>query len=166
MYVPTRNPHNPPSPPCPTQLTHPGSYAVAALWSNIELYLGQTAANLALSRQIYQYFFPTETPSHDGSYFPRYASNHSRSNNRFSRKLRDPNGDLNLTAHDTFIESSRARPSLSKSEGSDIPLEPGIRKKTEFWISEGPGSATTGTNSPVERPTTSAASGEIKGLAQ
>lgn len=49
-------------------------------------------------------------------------------------------GELSAAAQDTYVEGSRARPSLSKSEGSEIPLEPaGIRKKTEFWISEGPG---------------------------
>ena len=121
----------------------PDTYAVAALWSNIELFLGLTAANLALSRQVYQYFFPSSHQhSHPGSYFPRYGygSSDPRSNYRFSRKLRDPTGgELSFAAQDTYVESSNVRPSLSKSDGSEIPLEPGIRKKTEFWISEGDG---------------------------
>lgn len=36
---------------------------------------------------------------------------------------------------DTYIRSER-RPSVSKSDHSDIPLEPGIQKRTEIWISE------------------------------
>lgn len=98
------------------------------------------AANLALSRQIYQFLRPNAVMTHDGSYFPRYGTRdgeHSRSAQQFSRKLRDPAGSLALAGHDTCIESERQRPSISKSEGSEIPLEPGIRKKTEFWISEG-----------------------------
>lgn len=35
----------------------------------------------------------------------------------------------------TLIEGRR-RPSVSRSDGSEVELEAGIRKKTEFWISE------------------------------
>ncbi|KAF6798147.1 integral membrane protein [Colletotrichum sojae] len=107
-------------------------YAVTAIWSNLELYLGIIAANLALSRSIFFYFFgekpPPSTPS---NYANSYANSQARSAYLNSR-LR---GDATGGPADTYIHSDR-RPSLSKSDHSDIPLEPGIQKRTEFWISE------------------------------
>ncbi|OLN96700.1 hypothetical protein CCHL11_02336 [Colletotrichum chlorophyti] len=104
-------------------------YAVTAIWSNAELYLGIIAGNLALSRSIYFHFFG-DKPEPTG-YANSYALSHpSRSAYNNSRL----HGD-HATATDTYIRSER-RPSVSKSDHSDIPLEPGIQKRTEFWISE------------------------------
>ncbi|KAI3539887.1 hypothetical protein CSPX01_08594 [Colletotrichum filicis] len=106
-------------------------YAVTAIWSNLELYLGIIAGNLALSRSLWFYFFgekqlPSSHPSAYGN-----SSHRSRSAYNNGSRLHGDNGGTT----DIFIRSGR-RPSLSKSDHSDIPLEPGIQKRTEFWISE------------------------------
>ncbi|KAL0932729.1 uncharacterized protein CTRU02_211692 [Colletotrichum truncatum] len=108
-------------------------YAVTAIWSNLELYLGIIAGNLALSRSIYFFFFgEKQPPSHPSNYANSYANSQSRSAYLNSRLRGDQAG---TSASDTYIHSDR-RPSVSKSDHSDIPLEPGIQKRTEFWISE------------------------------
>ncbi|KZL85847.1 integral membrane protein [Colletotrichum incanum] len=116
-------------------------YAVTAIWSNLELYLGIIAGNLALSRSLWFYFFgEKQVPTYPSAY--GQSSHRSRSAYNNSRL----HGD-NADAMDTYIRSER-RPSVSKSDHSDIPLEPGIQKRTEIWISEedaesdSPGSAT------------------------
>ncbi|PKS08513.1 hypothetical protein jhhlp_004898 [Lomentospora prolificans] len=118
------------------------AYAIAAIWSNLELYLGIIAANLALSRQIYLYFFRGETTPRDDKYgdrnhYVRSSLSQSKSRaNHLTDKLRAGAGDSVIDRAATLIESRR-RPSLSRSDGSEVELESGIRKKTEFWISEG-----------------------------
>lgn len=105
---------------------------MTAIWSNLELYLGIIAGNLALSRSVYFFFFGEKTPSsHPTGYVNSYANSQSRSAYLNSR-LRFDNAGPGAT--DTYIRSER-RPSV-KSDHSDIPLEPGIQKRTEFWVSE------------------------------
>ncbi|KZL71457.1 integral membrane protein [Colletotrichum tofieldiae] len=101
-------------------------FCITAIWSNLELFLGITAANLALSRAIIFYFFqrndgtiPTER---SGSYNNGYTHSGLRS------------GRFEISA--TKISSGKRRGSEARSSNSDIPLEPGIQKKTEFWWSE------------------------------
>ncbi|KAK2016094.1 hypothetical protein LZ32DRAFT_626466 [Colletotrichum eremochloae] len=117
-------------------------YAVTAIWSNLELYLGIIAGNLSISRSLWFYFFGEKE-------VPTYASAYANSSTHRSRSVYQGSrlhGD-NTDAMDTYIRSER-RPSMTKSESSDIPLEPGIQKRTEIWISEedagsdAPGSAT------------------------
>ncbi|KAK2040932.1 hypothetical protein LZ31DRAFT_578018 [Colletotrichum somersetense] len=105
-------------------------YAVTAIWSNLELYLGIIAGNLALSRSLWFYFFgEKEVPTYTSGY-ANSSSYRSRSAYHTSRL----HGD-NTDAMDTYICSER-RPSVTKSDHSDIPLEPGIQKRTEIWVSE------------------------------
>ncbi|KAK1991319.1 hypothetical protein LX36DRAFT_352245 [Colletotrichum falcatum] len=105
-------------------------YAVTAIWSNLELYLGIIAANLSISRSLWYYFFgEKETPTYTSAY-ANSSSHRSRSAYNSSRL----HGD-NTDAMDTYIRSER-RASVSKSDHSDIPLEPGIQKRTEIWVSE------------------------------
>lgn len=119
-----------------------GVYAIAAIWSNLELYLGVIGANLALSRQIYLYFFRGQTTPHDSKYGDRnnyVRSSFSQSNPRsghITDKLRSGAGESVIDRAATLIESRR-KVSMSRSDGSEVELESGIRKKTEFWISEG-----------------------------
>ncbi|CCF45183.1 hypothetical protein CH063_14348 [Colletotrichum higginsianum] len=106
-------------------------YAVTAIWSNLELYLGIIAGNLALSRSLWFYFFgekpaPTYPSAYGNSSHPSRSAYHNNGS-----RLHGDNAD----AMDTYIRSER-RPSVSKSDHSDIPLEPGIQKRTEIWISE------------------------------
>ncbi|KAJ0161542.1 hypothetical protein CTA2_6049 [Colletotrichum tanaceti] len=106
-------------------------YAVTAIWSNLELYLGIIAGNLALSRSMWFYFFgekpaPTYPSAYGNSSHPSRSAAY-----RHGSRLHGENAD----AMDTYIRSER-RPSVSKSDHSDIPLEPGIQKRTDIWISE------------------------------
>ncbi|KAM5350127.1 hypothetical protein ACJ41O_006632 [Fusarium nematophilum] len=89
-------------------------YAITAIWSNLELYLGITAAKLALSRSMYAHFFGAITakkPSTD----PESGSNSTCVNNRF-RTTRPP--------------------SPTRSNNSAIPLGPAIQKRTDIWVRE------------------------------
>ncbi|KAK1569944.1 uncharacterized protein LY79DRAFT_674344 [Colletotrichum navitas] len=105
-------------------------YAVTAIWSNLELYLGIIAGNLAIARSLWFYFFgEKEVPTYVSAY-AKSSSHRSRSAYNGSRL----HGD-NTDAMDTYIRSER-RPSVTKSDHSDIPLEPGIQKRTEIWVSE------------------------------
>ncbi|TDZ16032.1 hypothetical protein Cob_v011111 [Colletotrichum orbiculare MAFF 240422] len=106
-------------------------YAVTAIWSNLELYIGITAANLSLSRSIWFFFFGEKTPPTQPS---AYANSNVNSQSRSAYLNSRLRGD-NTGPSDAYIRSER-RPSVSKSDHSDIPLEPGIQKRTEFWISE------------------------------
>jgi hypothetical protein len=104
-------------------------YCIAAIWSNLELFLGVIAANLALSRSIYLYFRRGKDGTSSSA--AKSAGYHQRSGYINQSSLR----------HDAFppstvITSNGRRPSSSKSEASDIPLEPGIRKKTAFAVME------------------------------
>ncbi|KEZ45125.1 hypothetical protein SAPIO_CDS2562 [Scedosporium apiospermum] len=113
------------------------TYAIAAIWSNLEFYLGIIAANLALSRQIYLYFFRGETTPHDTNYGNRnqYLRSSFSNGPRSAHRTDNLRGDKVMDRAATLIEGRR-RPSVSRSDGSEVELEAGIRKKTEFWISE------------------------------
>ncbi|EGY16101.1 uncharacterized protein VDAG_07265 [Verticillium dahliae VdLs.17] len=102
-------------------------YARTAIYSNAELYLGIIAANTALSRQVYVHVFGEKETSSNPSYTP---NSHSRTG-YLASKLR---GD-NVGRPETYVQAGR-RGSNAKSDHSDIPLEPGIQKRTEVWISE------------------------------
>lgn len=113
-----------------------GTYAIAAIWSNLELFLGINAANLALSLSIWGFIRHGKRP--EGSQSRSANSNTPRSGHSFGKhtaSLRPDQVDLPTciisSRRDRQKDSSRPR-----SEGSDIPLEPGIQKKTEFWLVE------------------------------
>ncbi|KAM0430051.1 hypothetical protein ACHAPT_006057 [Fusarium lateritium] len=95
-------------------------YAITAIWSNLELYLGIACANFALSRSIYGHFFG-EDKSNLASSYAKSGSNSAFANSAFR--------------NDTFPRSPRA-PSPSRSDNSDIPLEPRIKKRTDIWVRE------------------------------
>ncbi|KAK7429480.1 hypothetical protein QQZ08_004072 [Neonectria magnoliae] len=100
-------------------------YAITAIWSNLELYLGIIGANLALGRSMFVYFF--RGGKSNGSSYVASGSNAAYMNSGY--RIDNTN---NTT---TFIRSNRA-PSPSRSDNSDIPLEPGIQKRTEIWVGE------------------------------
>ena len=107
----------------------PGAYCIAAIWSNLELFLGVIAANLALSRSVWMFF--------------RYGEERKRTNNSKGSGYPQRSGYINQGSfnHTPFQQASTVgtaigRPSLSKSEASDIPLEPGIHMKTGFAVVE------------------------------
>ncbi|KAK1528563.1 uncharacterized protein CCOS01_06397 [Colletotrichum costaricense] len=107
-----------------------GAYCVAGIWSNLELFLGIIAANLALTRSIYVHFFSNSTaqqtlPGSTGRCDPLQSE-------YLSSKLR---GDRFEVAS-TMIGSPRRRGSETRSSDSEIPLKSGIQKKTEFWWTE------------------------------
>ncbi|RSM07244.1 hypothetical protein BHE90_000749 [Fusarium euwallaceae] len=93
-------------------------YAITAIWSNLELYLGIVGANLALSRSIYGYFF-NKNKANVASSYAQSGSNLAYNNSGFR--------------HDTFPRSPRA-PSPSRSDNSDIPLEPRSKMQTNIWV--------------------------------
>ncbi|KAF9869973.1 integral membrane protein [Colletotrichum karsti] len=105
------------------------AYCIAGIWSNLELFLGIIAANLALSRSIWVHFFGS-SDSHAIPGGSTGLSNPSESG-YLNSKLR---GDR-FEVPSTMIRSRR-RNSETRSSNSDIPLEPGIQKKTEFWWTE------------------------------
>jgi hypothetical protein len=114
-------------------------YCIAAIWSNIELFLGIIAANLTLSRAVYLYFF---APNHNHPINSQYTPNSDRDiiSPRFScSRLR---GDA-VSRTNTIVECNgkreRAMTMTNRSSNSEIELVPGIQKKTEFWVSEGEG---------------------------
>ncbi|KAE9370148.1 hypothetical protein N431DRAFT_546099 [Stipitochalara longipes BDJ] len=112
-------------------------YCIAAIWSNIELFLGIIAANLTLSRAVYLYFF---APNHNRPANSQYTPNSDREilSPRFScSRLR---GDT-VSRTNTVVECKRQREhsETQRSSNSEIELVPGIQKKTEFWVSEGEG---------------------------
>jgi hypothetical protein len=108
-------------------------YCIAAIWSNMELFLGIIAANLTLSRAVYLYFF---RPNHNRPVNSQYTPNSERDivSPRFSQsRLR---GD-NLSRTDTIVEyGGKGRTTTTRSSNSEIELVPGIQKKTEFWVSD------------------------------
>ncbi|KAL0935585.1 uncharacterized protein CTRU02_210176 [Colletotrichum truncatum] len=103
-------------------------YCIAGIWSNLELFLGIIAANLALSRSIWVHFFG----SRDNQTLPGSTGRSNPAGSGYvNSKLR---GDR-FEVPSTMIRSHR-RGSETRSSNSDIPLEPGIQKKTEFWWTE------------------------------
>ncbi|KUJ23497.1 uncharacterized protein LY89DRAFT_713942 [Mollisia scopiformis] len=104
-------------------------YCIAALWSNLELFLGIVCANLAIARSTYSYIFGRkETPQNDSYHSPSspVPSSHSRFTNR--KPSRDE-----FETRKTAEESRFRAPSESRSARSDIPLV--IQKTAEFEIS-------------------------------
>ncbi|TQN69528.1 hypothetical protein CSHISOI_06004 [Colletotrichum shisoi] len=101
-------------------------FCITAIWSSLELFLGITAANIALSRAVYTYFFPPSSESR--------PSGHSgpSSNGYFHSGLRSDRFEIPAT----MVSSGRRRGSATRSSNSDIPLEPGVQKKTAFWWRE------------------------------
>ncbi|KAF4998885.1 hypothetical protein FGRMN_2816 [Fusarium graminum] len=59
-------------------------YAITAIWSNLELYLGIVGANLALSRSIFAYFFRDSTMTRASSYAARTRTTSASGNVRLS----------------------------------------------------------------------------------
>ncbi|KAK0616402.1 hypothetical protein B0T14DRAFT_436022 [Immersiella caudata] len=105
-------------------------YCIAAIWSNLELFLGVIAANLALSRSIYVYLrYGRRGLSNPGSKWTQYPSR--------SAYINKTNGDDD--AFGAPSEQGRAegrRNSVPRSESSDLPLRSGIRKTTDFIVLE------------------------------
>jgi hypothetical protein len=107
-----------------------GAYCIAAIWSNLELFLGVIAANLAISRSIYRHF--------------RHGKDETSSSQSKSAGYTHRSGYINQNSftHDPFepgatvATASGRRHSIPKSESSDIPLEPGSHMTTSFAVRE------------------------------
>ncbi|RYP20250.1 hypothetical protein DL767_009496 [Monosporascus sp. MG133] len=113
-------------------------FAKVAIWSNLELFLGIIAANLALTRQIYVYFFSRQDLQSNKLTTYGAGSGHIGSSNPsnarsgfFANRLRGGRTENGTT----FVASGRRRDS-TQSGDSGIPLEPVIQKTTEIWVSE------------------------------
>lgn len=105
-----------------------GAYCIAGIWSNLELFLGIIAANLALSRSIWVHFFG----SNDSHAIPGSTGRSNPTESGYvNSKLRGDQFEVPST-----MVRSRRRGSETRSSNSDIPLQPGIQKKTEFWWTE------------------------------
>ncbi|KAF5568782.1 integral membrane protein [Fusarium phyllophilum] len=74
-------------------------YAITAIWSNLELYLGIVGANLALSRSIFAYFFREGVTTKGSSYggMPRSTS--------ASRNLRVPSSSGGFRSGQSRLQS-------------------------------------------------------------
>lgn len=93
------------------------TFCIVAIWSNLELFLGIVAANLALSRAVYLYVRGRHETSKDHSH--PSSSAYVNSGGRRER----------VDYRSTLINSSRRRqPSEAMSSNSDIPLEPGKQR--------------------------------------
>ncbi|OHE92932.1 integral membrane protein [Colletotrichum orchidophilum] len=106
------------------------AYCIAGIWSNLELFLGIIAANLALSRAIYAHFFSNEKTQQT------LPGSTSRSKPLESGYLNSRLRGSRFEVPSTIIGSPRRRGSETRSSNSDIPLEPGTQKRTEFWWAE------------------------------
>ncbi|KAK3941959.1 hypothetical protein QBC46DRAFT_428825 [Diplogelasinospora grovesii] len=105
------------------------AYAIAAIWSNSELFLGIIAANLALSRSVHVHFFGKSGRRAESSRQPSSA----RSATMQAVLLRDDQ----LERQQTVATFDARRPSGAKSDdNSEQFSELAIQKKTEFWLSE------------------------------
>ncbi|KAF5718169.1 integral membrane protein [Fusarium globosum] len=106
-------------------------YAITAIWSNLELYLGIVGANLALSRSIFAYFFREGGTTKGSSYggMPRSTS--------ASRNLRVPSssgfrsGQSRIQSRDqdseiSLVQTTKKQPNRihqqSMTINSDMPL--------------------------------------------
>ncbi|KAJ0366678.1 hypothetical protein COL26b_011555 [Colletotrichum chrysophilum] len=85
-----------------------GAYCIAGIWSNLELFLGIIAANLALSRSIWVHFFG----SNDSHAIP------------------------GSTGRSNPTESGYVNSKLRGDQFEVPSTMPGIQKKTEFWWTE------------------------------
>ncbi|KAF4445764.1 hypothetical protein F53441_10513 [Fusarium austroafricanum] len=92
-------------------------YAITAIWSNLELYLGIVAANLALSRSIFGYFFRGTEATRGSSYGkPRSIST--------SKNLRLPNSNN--------FRSGQG----PEGHGSEISLVQTTKKQPSTWLAD------------------------------
>lgn len=117
-----------------TQLTKHalGTYCFAAIWSDVELYLGIIATNLALSLSIYN-FFRYGQASHPGWSQSSNSKYLSRTGYINEATLR---GDT-FEPPEILVGAGRRPGSTSKSESSQGPMDSGnIYKKTEFIVLE------------------------------
>jgi hypothetical protein len=104
-------------------------YTVAAIWTNLELYLGIIAANVAVSHQIFRYFFPHPTPKPSESQSTSHAST-AASRRAIYNSIFDGDGDGDGLGNNVHIESQRDLGSLDTA-----PQAPGtIRQETEVWL--------------------------------
>jgi hypothetical protein len=124
-------------------------YAVAAIWSNLELWIAIVAANLAVSRSILHHLRNHRSVSFVAHTVTKFYSKNrtgSRKKNNQIRKHSWPldtstyNFGTTLTNHNTSanvisVDCRRASTPRSVAD-SDIPLEPRIQKKTEFVVTE------------------------------
>ncbi|KAI1077246.1 hypothetical protein F5B20DRAFT_552833 [Whalleya microplaca] len=111
-------------------------YCITAIWSNLELLLGILGANLAVSRSIYVYFRwgKDNLGSSTGHSGLGYRASRSGYINQSSQRREDL---FPSTAKSKIISTNRRRPSLTQSEDSDIPLEPGvIHRRMDYSITE------------------------------
>ncbi|KAH9232008.1 hypothetical protein K456DRAFT_1739663 [Colletotrichum gloeosporioides 23] len=101
------------------------TFCIVAIWSNLELFLGIVAANLALSRAVYLYFRGRHEPSTKDQSHP--SSAYVNSGGRNDR----------VNYQSTLIMSRRRRqPSEARSSNSDLPLEPGKSKRADIVLGE------------------------------
>ncbi|KAF3798402.1 hypothetical protein GCG54_00015725 [Colletotrichum gloeosporioides] len=109
------------------------TFCIVAIWSNLELFLGIVAANLALSRAIYLYFRGQ-----------REASTKDRSHPSSSAYVNSGGRRDLFNFPSTLISSSgRHQPSEARSSNSDIPLEPGkLRSADARSYEDAPGGLT------------------------
>lgn len=86
---------------------------------------------MALSRSVYKYLRygkeGTSSSQSRGATYPQ-RSGYINQTNSFTNDVFDPPS--------TVITAGGRRPSVSKSESSDIPLQPGIHMKTSFAVQE------------------------------
>lgn len=88
-----------------------GDYALSAIWSNLELFLGIIAANVAISRSIYAFFCDDKTAAS--------LSGYSSTNIRLGYLKQD---ELRNNVTKDRASTIARRPSASKSEESEAPL--------------------------------------------
>ncbi|KAF9872132.1 integral membrane protein [Colletotrichum karsti] len=103
------------------------TFCIVAIWSNLELFLGIIAANLALSRAIYLYFRQGSSTASKSQTDPS-AAGHVNTRGHI--------GDRFVMPSTTISTGLRRIPSETRSSDSDIPLEPRIQKRTDFWWRE------------------------------
>lgn len=104
-----------------------GTYCIAAIWSNLELFLGINAANLALSRSIW--VFLRHGKSDGGGSHATWSGRSGTGNSRSAGTGRRRGlFDTEIGGSATVVAEDGRR-----SEGSDIPLEPGVQGRKEFW---------------------------------
>ncbi|KZL70974.1 integral membrane protein [Colletotrichum tofieldiae] len=98
-----------------------GDFCITAIWSNLELFLGITTANLALSRAIYLYFLP---PNAGAISTKRWdPSSHGYIHNELRSDC--------FEGPTTMVSSSRQQHSKTRILERDV-----SQTKTEFWWRE------------------------------
>lgn len=129
------------------------TYCIAAIWSNLELYLGIIAANLALARSMFLYFREgskalASRVTHSGS---RSHPGLSQGGNNFSRKGYINQSSTNDRSGNDMKLSSMGGPGFGQgnevdirrgsygTNASDRPFygTDGIKKTMDFYIDEG-----------------------------